>query len=116
MKKVLLAFLIIVVLLVCLTVGAMYLGYTISNGDTILKNVSLNGIAVENMTREEARNALEKAGWNEKVTSALKVNTLGDISFEIDPVKAVFEPASFIFGLVIPDVEHQIGAWFGPYG
>ena len=88
MKKVLLAFLIIVVLLVCLTVGAMYLGYTISNGDTILKNVSLNGIAVENMTREEARNALEKAGWNEKVTSALKVNTLGDISFEIDPVKA----------------------------
>ena len=88
MKKVLTAFLIIIVLLILATVGAMYFGYTVSNGDTNLNNVSLNGIEVEKMTQAQTRQALEQAGWDEKVTSPLKVTTIGGISFEVDPVKA----------------------------
>ena len=88
MKKVLTAFLIIIVLLVLAAVGAMYFGYTVSNGDTNLNNVSLNGIEVEKMTQAQTRQALEQAGWDEKVTSALKVTTIGGISFDVDPVKA----------------------------
>ena len=88
MKKVLLAFLIIIVLLVLLGVGAMYLGYTITNGSTNLHNIELNGIPVENMTQEQTRNALQKAGWQDKVAAELKVTTLGGITFNVDPVKA----------------------------
>ena len=88
MKKVLTAFLIIIVLLILAAVGAMYYGYTVSNGDTNLNNISLNGIEVEKMTQAQTRQALEQAGWDEKVTSPLKVTTIGGISFEVDPVKA----------------------------
>lgn len=88
MKKVFLVFLVIVIVLVLATVGAMYFGYTITNGDTNLNNISVDGIAVEKMTREETRDALEAAGWAERVGTQLKVTTLGDISFDVDPVKA----------------------------
>lgn len=88
MKKVLMAFLIIIIIGVLLTVGAMYLGYTITNGNTNLSNISVDGIAVEKLSREETRSALEAAGWKDKVSVPLKVTTLGEVSFEVDPVKA----------------------------
>ena len=88
MKKVLIAFLVIIILLVLASVGAMYLGYTVTNGNTNLNNISLNGIEVEKLTREETRDTLEKAGWNEKVAGNLKVTTIGGVSFDVNPVKA----------------------------
>ncbi|MBQ2961269.1 MAG: VanW family protein [Oscillospiraceae bacterium] len=88
MKKVLLAFLLIIVLLVSAGVGAMYLGHSITNGNTILANISIGGIDVGGMSRDEARNALEAAAWEERVCAPVKVTTLGDVSFEVDPVKA----------------------------
>lgn len=88
MKKVLMAFLLIIVLLVVLSVGAMYFGYTITNGTTNLNNIGVDGINVEKMTTEQTRSALVAAGWNERAETPLKVTTIGDVSFEVDPVKA----------------------------
>ena len=59
MKKVLMAFLLIIVLLVVISVGAMYLGYTITNGTTNLNNISVDGINVEklaDMVKTQAEN------------------------------------------------------------
>jgi len=88
MKKVTTVILIIVVLLVLAIVGALYAGYTITNGNTNLSNVFVGDVPVEKLTREQTKNALEEAGWSEKVGTALKVTTLSDVSFEVEPVKA----------------------------
>ena len=50
MKKALTVVLLLVVLLVVGGVCAMYLGYTVNNGNTNLNNVSVGGINVEKMT------------------------------------------------------------------
>lgn len=90
MKKVTTVIFIIVALLVLAAAGAVYLGFTITNGDTNLDNVYVGELAVEKMTRQQTRAALENAGWEEKVSTPLTVTTLGGVSFELDPVKAGF--------------------------
>lgn len=88
MKKFLTVILIIVVLLVLTSIAAMYVGYTITNGESNLNNVFVGDIPVENMTAQQTREALIQAGWEEKVSAPLKVKTIGGISFELSPVEA----------------------------
>lgn len=90
MKKLITVVLIIVILLVLASVGLLYLGYSITNGDTNLNNVYVADIPVEKMTRQQSREVLEKAGWSERVNTPLTVTTIGGVSFELEPVKAGF--------------------------
>ena len=90
MKKLITVVLVIVILLVLASVGLLYLGYTITNGDTNLSNVYVGDISVEKMTRQQSREALENGGWSEKVSTPLTVTTIGGVSFELEPVKAGF--------------------------
>lgn len=88
MKKATTVILIIVVLLVLAAVGLLYLGYTITNGNTNLNNVYVGEVPVAKLTRQQTKDALKSSGWDEKVGTPLTVTTLGGISFELDPVKA----------------------------
>ncbi len=90
MKKAKIVILIIAVLLLAAVAGGLYAGFTITNGDTNLNNVYIGDIAVGKLTRQQTKQALDEAKWDEKVSTPFVVATLGGVEFELEPVKTGF--------------------------
>lgn len=97
MKKFLIVLIIILIVLVALAGGGLYGAYRVSQLDTNYPGLSINGINVGGLTREETASALDAAGWSERISTPLTVTTLGGQSFTVDPLKSgVLQPASEI--------------------
>lgn len=76
-----LAFLAIVIMAAAaVTVAGAYVTYS----DTVYPNVSVNGILVGGLTREQIPGMLEKAGWDILASRPLMVTLLNTSDFEID--------------------------------
>ncbi len=98
---------------------ALYLGSSISNGDTILPKVSLKGEDVGGLTKEQAAMKLRALGWEEQAAMPLTVSLPSDVSFEIDRAEAgVVQPMQYLIdeafafghtGSWIADLKTYIG-------
>lgn len=78
----------ILVLLLAIIGGGVFAGYEITQSSANLPNVYVGSIAVGKLDAEQTRAALTQQGWETRVSTPLKVTTLGGQSFEVDPVKA----------------------------
>ena len=75
-------------LLLALAGGALYAGASVSGSTTNLPNVFLRGVNVSGLTVEQTEARLKAQGWEEETSVPLTVTLPGDITFEIDRVKA----------------------------
>ena len=81
--------LIVLLALVVLTAGGgLYAAYRVSQLDTNYQNLSVNGIQVGGLTREQTVDALNAGGWEKRLSTPLTVTTLGGQSFTVDPLKS----------------------------
>ena len=78
----------ILVLLLAIIGGGVFAGYEITRSSTNLPNVYVGSIAVGKLDAAQTKDALTDQGWETRVSTPLKVTTLGGQSFEVDPVKA----------------------------
>jgi hypothetical protein len=77
-------FLIIVLMAVSAVTGAAaYVTYS----DTVFPNVSIDGVLVSGLTREEIPEMLEKSGWDIRASLPLTVKLMGVSEFQIDMSK-----------------------------
>lgn len=76
--------LIIVMIAVAITGAAAYVTY----GKTVFPNVSVDGVLVSGLTREEIPEMLEKAGWDVKASLPFTVKLMNISEFQIDMRKA----------------------------
>lgn len=60
-----------------------FLGYKITCSDKNLPNVYVDDIFVGGLTREQTLAALDEHKWDEATQESLKVQLLGDVSFEV---------------------------------
>ena len=76
---------IVLLILVLLTVGGLvYLGLRVSESDTNLPNVVLNGIEVGGLTESETLAALNAAGWDEDAAVPMTVTLPFDVTYTLD--------------------------------
>ena len=68
--------------------GGIYAGFKVNRSDKIFPNVYAGNINLGKMTSEEAAKALADAGWDVRTSTPLTVKTFGNVTQEIDPVKA----------------------------
>ena len=88
MKTLKIILVILLVLLVLAGGGGAYGAYRVSQLDTNYPNLSVNGIPVGGLTREQTVEALNNGGWEKRITTPLTVTTLGGQSFMVDPLKS----------------------------
>ena len=88
MKKVLTVFLVLLIVAVILAGCALYLGYTVTNGNTNVRYVYVGDTNVSGLTRDETENLLIERGWQAKAETPLVVTTYRDVSFEVEPLRA----------------------------
>ena len=88
MKTLKIILVILLVLLVLAGGGGAYGAYRVSQLDTNYPNLSVNGIPVGGLTREQTIEALNNGGWEKRITTPLTVTTLGGQSFMVDPLKS----------------------------
>ena len=88
MKKVLTVFLVLLIVAVILAGCALYLGYTVTNGNTNVRYVYVGDTNVSGLTRNETENLLIERGWQAKAETPLVVTTYRDVSFEVEPLRA----------------------------
>ena len=88
MKKVLTVFLVLLIFLVILGGCALYLGYTVTNGNTNVRYVYVGDTNVSGLTRDETENLLVERGWKARAETPLVVTTYRDVSFEVEPLRA----------------------------
>ena len=88
MKTLRIILIVVLVLLVALAGGGLYGAYRVSQLDTNYPNLSVNGIAVGGLTREQTVDALKAGGWETRISTPLTVTTLGGQSFTVDPLKS----------------------------
>ena len=92
-RKWLIAMIVLVSLALILVVGSTVCAYLITNSDTNLPNVSVGGIYVGGLTKEETLRALEEAKWDETRGGTLKVTLPEGVEFELDYLTAgAYEP------------------------
>ena len=80
--------LIIIMIAVAVTGAAAYVTYS----KTVLPNVSVGGVMVSGLTREEIPAMLEKAGWDRKAAYPLTVRLMDVSEFQIDVAKTGILP------------------------
>ena len=78
----------ILVLLLAIVGGGVFAGYEITQSSANLPNVYVGSIAVGKLDAAQTKAALTNQGWETRVSTPLKVTTLGGQSFEVDPVRA----------------------------
>ena len=88
MKTLKIILVILLALLVLAAGGGAYGAYRVSQLDTNYPNLSVNGIPVGGLTREQTVDALNAAGWETRLSTPLTVTTLGGQSFTVDPLKS----------------------------
>ncbi len=101
----LISLIVLVSLSLILCVGAAVCAYLITNSDTNLPNVSVGGVYVGGMTKEQALAALDEAKWDETRGGTLRVSLPEGVGFELDYLTAgAYEPkeeaveAAFAYG------------------
>ena len=75
-------------LLLLVVGGGLYAGSCVSNSNTNLPNVYLDGIEVGELTREQTLDALKAQGWDRDAQTPLTVNLPTGVSFELNRLKA----------------------------
>ena len=88
MKTLKIILIVLLALLVLAAGGGAYGAYRVSQLDTNYPNLSVNGIPVGGLTREQTVDALNAAGWETRLSTPLTVTTLGGQSFTVDPLKS----------------------------
>ena len=88
MKTLKIILIVLLALLVLAAGGGAYGAYRVSQLDTNYPNLSVNGIPVGGLTREQTVEALNAAGWETRLSTPLTVTTLGGQSFTVDPLKS----------------------------
>ncbi len=88
MKTLKIILVILLVLLVLAGGGGAYGAYRVSQLGTNYPNLSVNGIPVGGLTREQTVEALNNGGWEKRITTPLTVTTVGGQSFMVDPLKS----------------------------
>ena len=88
MKTLKIILIVLLALLVLAAGGGAYGAYRVSQLDTNYLNLSVNGIPVGGLTREQTVEALNAAGWETRLSTPLTVTTLGGQSFTVDPLKS----------------------------
>ena len=88
MKTLKIILIVLLALLVLTAGGGLFGAYRVSQMDTNYPNLSVNGIPVGGLTREQTADALKAGGWEERITTPLTVTTLGGQSFTVDPLKS----------------------------
>ena len=68
--------------------ATVYTALRITRSPKNFPKLSVNGIQVGGMTRQETIDTLNAAGWQESLTTPLVVTTYGDVRVEVDPVEA----------------------------
>lgn len=103
--------LIIALIFVFICIGITVGAYLVSTGDEIFPQVYVDDIHIGGMTREEALQTLEDAGWHETISYALRVKLPAGVSFKLDMVKsgAVLSPESAVEAAY--DYGHG-GGWY----
>ena len=86
-RKTKISLIIIATLLILLTIGVTVAAFFVTHTPNILPNVYVDGVAVGEMTRAQARAAIVESGWEEK-SQMLEVSLLERSSFELDPCLA----------------------------
>ena len=86
-RKTKITLIIIATLLVLLAIGVTVAAFFVSHMPNILPNVYVDGVAVGDMTKDEAKSAIIESGWEEN-SRMLEVKLLGRSSFELDPCQA----------------------------
>ena len=76
-------------------------GVTVHNG-RIYPNLTIANLAVGGMTKEEALDTLQRAGWQERAERTLVLLSYGDVSVPVDPVEA---------GILLPAERAVEAAW-----
>ncbi|MBR5094670.1 MAG: VanW family protein, partial [Oscillospiraceae bacterium] len=82
------ALLAILALVVLLGVAGAYIGFKVSNSTTNFPNVTVNGIKVGGLTREETAKKLAAEGWDEASGKKLTVTLPMGLSVELDRQEA----------------------------
>ena len=80
----LVALIVLVSLALILVVATGVFAYLVTNSDTNLPNVYLDGVYVGGMTKEQTIAALDEAKWDERRGGTLRVKLPEDVSFELD--------------------------------
>ena len=88
MKTLKIILIVLLALLILAAGGGAYGAYRVSQLDTNYPNLSVNGIPVGGLTREQTIDALNAAGWETRLSTPLTVTTLGGQSFTVDPLKS----------------------------
>lgn len=87
-KSVRLVLIVLLVLAVLAIGGAGYAGYRVSNSQTNLPNVYIEGIPVGGMTREETAQRLIEQGWDKEAGTPLTVELPEGVRFSLDRCEA----------------------------
>ncbi len=78
-------FLIVLAVLIAAACGAaVYLGHRITNGDTNLPNVYVEGVNVGGLTVQQTLEKLNEQGWDERAATPLTVELPAGVSFTLD--------------------------------
>ena len=93
MKGVKIALLVILCLGVLVGGAVMLAAYKISNSDTNFPNITLNGIPVGGLTREETEKKLVASGWGDPEGQTLRVELPMNLSFELNRAEAGLVPS-----------------------
>lgn len=86
-RKTKITLIIIATLLILLAIGVTVAAFFVTHMPNILPNVYVDGVAVGEMTRTQAREAIVQSGWEEN-SQMLEVSLLERSSFEVDPCLA----------------------------
>lgn len=86
-RKVKITLIIIATLFVLLAIGVTVAAFFVTHMPNILPNVYVDGVAVGDMTKEDAKAAIIESGWEEN-SRMLEVSLLERSSFEVDPCQA----------------------------
>lgn len=87
-KKLRTTLIILLVILLLAVAGGIAAGIKVTQNGRIFPNVYAGSVNLGKMTPDEAAAALTDALWDERVSTPLTVKTFGDVTEEIDPVKA----------------------------
>lgn len=87
-KKSFIPLIVFAVLFLVIIGGSIFAAYKVSNSPYNLPNVYVGDICVGKLDKEQTRQALKDLGWSERASKPLVVTTVGNQTFEVDPVSS----------------------------
>ncbi|MCQ2558628.1 MAG: VanW family protein [Oscillospiraceae bacterium] len=93
-KAALIVLVVLAVMLITLCAVALYSAHVITNSQVNFPNVSIDGVYVGGMTREETVAELERSGWVDQRKGKLSIIVTDSIGCELEYEKAVLKPTA----------------------